>query len=167
MVSVWIYLWLPEDNTSPLWWVTVGWYLNPGADLSTEKALGEGPWAVVGFNKVLHLSMCCLFTAEMLSAQLMFDIFPPLLQHINRSHWKLLKGMPSNGGEHIWSLQLFYNPKVSAQLLALGIQNTWVKQLLHFIKKYFGITYNTHTALKLSMDVRLLFIFIWIHSKVP
>lgn len=101
------------------------------ADLSPQgptsplrKALDEGPWAAMGFNKVAGFIWACVAYLQLKCSQrsLCLTYFPPLLLHIYRGHWKLLKGMTSNVGKHICSLQLFCNPEVSAQLLALGIQ---------------------------------------------
>lgn len=48
-------------TTSPLWWVTVVWSLSPQGPTSLlRKALDDGPWAAVGFNKVAGFILACV-----------------------------------------------------------------------------------------------------------
>lgn len=123
------------------------------ADLSPQgptspmrKALDEGQWAAVGFNKVAGYIWACVAYSQLKCSQrqLMFDIFPPLL-HIYRGHWKLLKGITGNVGEHICSLQLFCNTEVSAQLLALGFKKHMGKTATPIYQKNTSVSLITTT----------------------
>lgn len=139
------------------------------ADLSPQgptsllrKALDEGPWAAVGFNKVAGFIWACVAYSQLKCSQhslcltyfpLCYCIFTEAIEKSSRAWQEMWERIFV---AFSFSVILRYLPNFTA----LVSKNTLVKQLLQYIKKYFGIIYNTHKALKLSMDVLLLLIFL-------